>query len=460
MGTSYFSKSISLVGLTILAFVACSEIDTTQTMRPGNVEQTKSDGKISLEQALATLQETLDVIDDAHTRSHPRTIKSIDALGYSDLTATTRSDSGEIGDLVYLVNFDNDEGYAVLAADESLAPVIVVTDTGTLSSVDLYNVSSIVPLSEEDYKSSEYYDEENDDYYLGEEDEESEEYRSFPLSLIKTYILNYKSLPTPGTPPLVPPQTTTTTIKYGPYIKTKWDQETPFNDMVSKSWPIGCTVIAAVQLFAYEKKPAIEKYKVDASCTWERLENCKIGEKNMDDVEKASIAKICKTIADKIDIRYNFLGSGGSYSTPNRVKNYMNTLGYNATRVFGYDLSEIRNMLKDGKPVFIGSFSMFFQGLLLRATGHAWLIDGQREIIECTYTDDVKLSVITVKESLLHCNWGWAGAHDGYYESKVFETVNASARKDYEEGLDEASNSDNPKGVHFGKGAIYRFITY
>lgn len=36
-------------------------------------------------------------------------------------------------EIVYIVNFENNEGYAVLAADDRLASVIAITETGNLT---------------------------------------------------------------------------------------------------------------------------------------------------------------------------------------------------------------------------------------------------------------------------------------------------------------------------------------
>ena len=80
--------------------------------------------KITKEQALKNLYGELKIID-AETRAggEARKVKSIKSL----VGAKTRSGNALDNDLLYIVEFEEGQGSAVLAADTRLDPVIAVT---------------------------------------------------------------------------------------------------------------------------------------------------------------------------------------------------------------------------------------------------------------------------------------------------------------------------------------------
>lgn len=119
----------------VLLSVACSRghdevvvnMDTPQTT------------KISKEQALKNLYGELKIIDGA-TRSDgsSRSVKSIKELK----GAVTRSGDALANDLLYIVEFEEGQGSAVVAADARLDPVIAVLDSSVITEEDFSSTNT------------------------------------------------------------------------------------------------------------------------------------------------------------------------------------------------------------------------------------------------------------------------------------------------------------------------------
>lgn len=94
---------------------------------------------VPVEQALEELQSVLEEIDipaedGAVTRSGGiRRVKNVTTVSPEVLNPDgTRSEAtADVEDLLYIVNFENEAGYAILGADDRLEPVYAVVDEGS-----------------------------------------------------------------------------------------------------------------------------------------------------------------------------------------------------------------------------------------------------------------------------------------------------------------------------------------
>ncbi|MFR6556742.1 MAG: Spi family protease inhibitor [Alistipes putredinis] len=60
--------------------------------------------------------------------------------------AVTRSEAtADVEDLLYIVNFENEAGYAILGADDRLEPVYAVVDEGSLTTEDFRYAVTVTP---------------------------------------------------------------------------------------------------------------------------------------------------------------------------------------------------------------------------------------------------------------------------------------------------------------------------
>lgn len=121
---------------------SCSDEDDTATQTPDQPQKKISNAySIPEDSALAYLNEFLKDSDDKASRgASNRTVASITPIKYSQVAGkATRSDV-DCENLVYIANFENEQGYAILAADERIGEkVIAVTDEGSLSESTVYS---------------------------------------------------------------------------------------------------------------------------------------------------------------------------------------------------------------------------------------------------------------------------------------------------------------------------------
>lgn len=133
--------SLATIAVVTLFLNGCKqeqEIELERTQPVANIDP----HRIPREQAIAELNSLLDVIDaDNITRGGaPRRIKEVIPVLADNCLETTRMSEDEaaaaIDTLLYLVNFEDENGYAVLSATEYLAPILAVTDSGSTDPKD------------------------------------------------------------------------------------------------------------------------------------------------------------------------------------------------------------------------------------------------------------------------------------------------------------------------------------
>lgn len=264
------------------------------------------------------------------------------------------------------------------------------------------------------------YCEEDDEYYLGASNipELPIEDTYLERQVIRDY-LNEKFEDTGGTVYTV--ESGWELVDYvSPMLTTKWHQKAPFELIfqISSSFrlrfPAGCVTIAVAQIMNYHQFP--RNY-----CDWGLVNrydpSINIEENSQEVLDE--VALLSKKVASGCNVKCNYMGSGGTFSTPAKAKRFLRKIGYTGTeKHLGYDAGVIKKTLKNDCPVFIGALSS-------RNYGHAWVLDGYvnyRNTIK-TYNGTLLLGTKTVDKLFVHCNWGWMPSDkNGYYASKVFDT--------------------------------------
>lgn len=388
---------------------------------------------VALEDALAEMYSLMADIGPG-TRFAHKSIKSVDLIKGGEFTnSTTRSRSRPVDSLVYLVNF-NEGGFAVLAADERLDPVIALASGGRMIRENFtLTVNNVIqPLNIDDL-----WVEEDEDYLLGGIQPDDSGY------FIGNAIINYalRQIINPASTPERPEEPVDPALDGPTYVEewvvnenatvrklleTNWHQKSPFNDqcpvMVNLRAPAGCVAIAVMQLMAYYEYPVVDSFNgAGTAVTWNDLRTSTLLPTNLNDAAGARTAaaaialhagKGCKT-------KYDFFGTTQSFATPANAKKYLKGLGYNVNKYNSYYENKIFSEVRAGRPVFIGAMSG-------AVNGHAWVIDGYMERLKNRIkitSGGIRTIVRTgiSKQSLVHCNWGWMGSCDGYYVSKVFD---------------------------------------
>ena len=460
-------KSILVISMLVALVTTNSCQREESNVEPIKTIAEKHSHVVSIDDALEELYAVLDAIGEP-TRS--RNTIEIENIHIVSRGSTTRSSdtlalNGSADTTLYLVNFADSSGYAVLGADDRLAPVYAVVDSGSINpEAFAINESPDTSLV------SNLYVAEEDEYLIGGAGD------NFQNELIKEatddegYISDENGIiGAEGSGTSITTQTTPwSQIVVPPMLKTKWSQRSPFNDKVPLNIntgnrnPAGCVAIAVARVMAYWQYPA-------DYCRWDMVDSLLLYDPQCaayeygDDEEREEVASLAFNVAEGCETKYGFAETWRpfdqdmqeySFSTPQRAVKFLNDIGYVAHKHKDYyasDEARIEANLNGGKPVLVSAFSGVWYG-------HMWVIDGliKRERTIKTLTDGVVTSSKVEKQLLLHCCWGWYhGQGDGYYLSGIFSPYRGAM--EFEESLGEsAENSSDTRKYHWH----FRTITY
>lgn len=405
--------------------------------------------EIKVEEAISDMYLALNSIGKYTKDNASKNIGEIMVITYEDIWGgkTKADNSSDFDKLLYVVNFEGHNGCAVLGADDRIESVIAILDTGHLSRSD-FNAALFF---EDGLPVDQLYDDATGEIYLGA-DCPNGTYVSSILNYVEKEIKIYRE--NESDDPFITSGTVVgnddlPSYDVSPILNTIWGQMEPYNDKFDKK-PAGCTTIAAAQILTSNKNVSLSAHFGVTRSTWNQIDRRHYnGILDDDDVEayidsiniwKDDMSTVVKKIADGIGVKYNFLNSGGTFATPKKVKEYLQSLGYSNARLYtSYKESAIIDMLNRGKPVFIGALGASVNSK--KGSGHAWVIDGIKTI-----------SLSKGTQHFMHCNWGWSGDCNGYYLSKVFDTSNGAVSYD-----------DDDSGEHYMSERYtwwYRVVVY
>lgn len=441
-------KSILLI--VVVGAVACSQLQN-ETLIVDVRSNNASSHVIPLEKALASLSGFLE-----ESTKLSETSEYAVSIVYSDQICTKSND--EVSELLYLVNFDNNEGYAVLAADDRISSsVIAFVESGSISPADFTSINTVNRTIYNGYSttgpglyynadSTEVYinpntfctySEEYDDNYVGDlivEDPSDtvKKCEPFLANLIKSYAENEIStckIDTliGGFKDHIFDDGTTQKISYSysskiivePMFKdfSNWTQGAKFNDLCpvvfGKKTPCGCVNLATAYVMAYCEYPTQLTYN-GVEIIWDNIK--KPYEEIVDISSASSLTRCLGVFCNSI------YADTGTFTFPSLAAKYLETLGYQNVIYEKYKDEEVRSSLQKGYPIIICSIP----GIKL-SLSHAWNIDGYKKYIKTTRTDYyknnkyVKTTYADEETIMVHCNFGWNGKDNGYYTSGVFD---------------------------------------
>ncbi len=449
-------KRISLF-LTMCAIVLLScenKLEDGGIYISNNTEQTSSPYHITLEQALNNMYSTMDALN-LGTRAKCRVVKDVQLIP----SARRQTRSGDALGAFYVVNFENDEGFAILAADTRIsADVIGIGEQGNFEYVPIEEsmtrsgVIDTLDTSADVLTLDDLYVPEEDDYLLGGGEDDGNNFLSRAIDILDSNIENPIDNGEGGGGTSYRYDTIVVSTAVDSLILTKWGQHQPFygrfdkyyryctkpGDTIKRKRPynfdynqydgyvdtkdiaIGCITTAVLQTLAYNEFPSTNEILNTTECisSWNSLsQNIKYSNFS-NEVHREHIARLAYSVAQGCNVIVGFCGTTSSFSTPKRVRDYLRSIGYtNVTRHLDVDFSVIKERIDDDCPVILGALS--------NRKGHAWIVDGY----EILTTKRVKktLSGTVVEEQILnttnyvHCNWGWDGRSNGFFIVNLFK---------------------------------------
>ena len=440
---------------------------------------------------MANLEGFLASLDNPTRADNPRRIGSVEVVRNRNL-ATRSIAVSDADSLIYVVNFEDEQGFAYLAADDRISSsVIYVADSGNISTMNFGNTfplegtRTIYP----EYPTSGpgvFYDDnvspgelfmnpntftlfndEEEEYYVGDFFPNGMKEFNDSISFINNLTLNFINVdlnnndesiyqeipfietPSPSEPPIIVESTSIrdTVVLVNRLLEDlyHWNQDYPFNKYcpIVTHWitreaetaSAGCVSLAIAKIMAYHRYPQILKYN-NFQILWEKIINeldTQLGE--------ISAGLLTKGIRDNCFTLYFFTGT---FTLPSSAAKYLKNKSYNNVSFCNYEDDIVKNMLDNGCPIFMCSLP---SGTIIEQLqgSHGWNLDGYlmetKTITSKYYQNNILISTVERKETnfMVHCDWGWSGTFNGYFTSGVFDLGDDNAYFDniYHSGIND-----------------------
>lgn len=361
----------------------------------------------SYEDAMKIAQASISMLNDpkSSTRgeSNTRKIDLDNSKKVVKLDAKTRSDLCINDTLIYVFNFQDNEGFILVSASENTEPILAITEQG---------------------------------YYNPEERSEIVGFELF-MSMAKNYVATASKQASRSYTRALQKDTIihSYTVNAGPYVTVKWGQHHPEGELCSNSLA-GCTNTAMAQVMSYYQYPLSIPLTYDGadisyqSLNWTNMKSHNTQNQhywystlcNNQDAHK-SISRLLRQLGELDHSSYE---SGGTGTFPSDSRQTLTNLGYTISDYYYYNGPFVRGQLNNSHLIMI-------DGALNDSIGHAWIIDGYLTDIATEYVMELigsgnhPMWVIidqygSVTNYYNHFNWGWYGTNNGYFLDNVFNT--------------------------------------
>lgn len=368
-------KFIYLVTAFIILLYSCEEREVLMSSYESIAENAESDGfKISQSEALA-------ISDSFRVKSGTRS-SCFNLAGVDYVTdVSTRSHTGS-DTVAYIFNYRNNGGFTIVAADNRVSPILAYSDNGYFTSENV--------IAKENF-----------------------------CDRIGEYLRNAIAK---GGESKIPEEELESCAVVSPVVKGFMNQTAPFNKYIVSehsnlgSPPAGCVAVACATVMLHSanslkyhnsvfKLKSIRDGFISTSEST-RSNNTKriVGVDVPYAYDRAvdSIAKLLYWIGKDVNMQY---GSDESWASVSAARNLLETLGFKPSSMSPYNNGvDVAMYLVDGYIVNV------------RGSSHSWIIDG------CQYC----IFSGRIIKPIMHCDWGWGGACNGFFEGAVFETWNGS----------------------------------
>lgn len=385
---------ISLLTFLALALaVSCSKFE--EDVAPVDPKQPAAWSPTrSYDEALSLAQQSIALVDKGKTRS-ARSRRIVSRRGQCVTMPTTRGGQSLTDTLMYVFNFEDNDGFSVIAANRAVDPVLAVTEKGNYTYGEPTGV-------------------ENFDFYM---------------DLMAQSLIGRKPLPidTLHTMPMFKTVEVNESRSCEPLVPVEWHQGDIFGAYCSNE-KSGCVATAIAQIMAYYRFPtSITTTYTDAphagetiALNWDWMIDYSYG---------YEIAALMREIGQRVGMIYHPVDKNdkktGSGAKSIRVPNCMISFGFKCNAgVTDYAIYPIWDALDELRPVYVDGYD--YQ----KDEGHAWVADGYKysrigtDYYEQRLIDDgirkyyaYMLYDSTVKTTnLVHYNWGWLfGWCNGYF---------------------------------------------
>lgn len=445
-------RTLQLSLFAVIGFMVSCNNGIRPEMVTGVDNSMISANSIPLEIALESLRSFIDSDVSTKNDASVRRIHTIDKISVKDCATKSHGAFYNSCDtLVYLINFCDEKGFAVLAADNRISDrIIAVTDYGSLSRECLLSAFQNIELRNGQTKTLndpitnistfDFYNEDIGDWYIGDYYGEGGQSIQGQLGYVSSLIAGYVADElnggitiiggdTPENPfnyDTIETSTIETTRVVVPNLLTSfvnWEQSiSPYNDGLHYDLftaAVGCVNIAMGKVLAYLEYPEnlqMYSYTID----WDAIKNAPTSFSG-----RSSIRYLLQKLYEDNDSIPFF--DNATFTFPLSAKNTFIDYGFTNVSYQNYSTTSVTSALRNGCPVIVSSLNSFFGVIPDVLHSHAWNIDGYKEHETKTvynYYLNGELVFTSFSEpditTMVHCAWGWGGYCDGFFTSNVF----------------------------------------
>lgn len=418
-----------LTPLMALLLYGCAQTDedifraNIEAEQKHNNIQSSNPYRISLNKALSTADMVLAGIEGQSTRAS-RAVRTVSYI------TETKTRSVNPDTLLYIVNYENNKGFAILGADIRANPVYCISEEGSLDLNDTVRNKGLAMLY--------------NDYVA---DAQSATSVTLP-PIINDSLKPVNPMPDPIIPDLgdrVITYTQITKPKLSKYA-SRWGQDRPYNAKCfadstnsGKLNYVGCTPLACAQIMSFFKWPTsyngieIEWDKVDI---WPEMfyeYYCPFG-----------LIDFLNIIGKTLHAQPQ--NDGSQIVTSDNFIKYFPLFGYETVgkpqKLNGVTAAKII----DEHPILVQGRIINPDGSI-NTLGHTWVIDGY-----LSYKEEWNAIVNPGKPnsnvnyySFYHCVWGWDGDNNGYFSCANDKTETITNRFDENDSQNNNEIADEYK---------------
>ncbi|MCM1356012.1 MAG: C10 family peptidase [Staphylococcus sp.] len=364
--------------------------------------------KRSLDEAIQIANDARSLLDDGSKSSRASVARELDlSSGISYVTSGT-SRSGDADTLLYVLNYKDNAGYAVICANRSGESLLAVTEAGHYTTAEECTNPGLTMFIDMAVA-----------YSAG-----------LPIN---------PSNPNPNSPfeiqEVKREEIILDSVSVSPRVDVEWDQSGIYGKYCDNGLT-GCSNTAlgmAMSYFEYPKSIKLTYRNNEIiDLDWPNMKRHTIGTSDyccQPNSPHDAIASLLREIGKRAGSEYkNSFFEYGTGTTENGIRQAALSFGFKLTATQSYYKQCIRYNLKDG-IIIVGGFNE-------NDMGHMWIADGfkymKKQMIE--YVRPISSLEWTevenvISESMLSWfNWGWNGEDNGYFNDDVFHTQNGNFR--------------------------------
>lgn len=410
-------KKYFLSLIVLITMVSCSDRECLGPVKTTDNPVKTTDNKVAYSR-LRSIDEALSIADKilGTNRIDSRSAVKLKGAGAVHVILADRSRSSDADTLLYALDVEGDGGFVLVAAPNSVEPIMAIVDNGSFS---------------------ESLDSKNEAYQI-------------TIDLIKDYVSS-KSIGggtgvfEPVRPPIFQLYEYYDTVNINrvnaPSVAVAWNQSWPENTYAPNG-VAGCVPVAIAQALSVMEKPSNISYSFpgrdinNESLDWIEIKKHKQSSSSYtgcvlcsaSQATHKTIGRFVREIGHLANANYATDGSGTGVVTGKYIEDII------------YKYSGIRPYSKNNSLSSLFSDIDFNGGVAIvdyrfmgnNNSGHAFIADGTKnikyQIIRYQLEDDVYVSSFLKNEvtELIHYNWGWGGSCNGWFNLKAVDPSSAA----------------------------------